>query len=78
MCFRRLADDSGRLKRAYEIAAATLWLPVQSPRGLLEFERIADEQGAMRTATPPSWLPVPGGPTALREADVSLRESIKQ
>jgi hypothetical protein len=69
---KRMAAHSGRLKRKYEQAAASPWLPFQLEPELAESEasRIADEQGAVPTAEPPPW--VPRGPsTALSKASMT-------
>jgi hypothetical protein len=55
---KRMAAEYGRLKRSYEQATATPWLPLQFPRGAFEEgDRIAKEQGAIPAPEPPSWLP---------------------
>jgi hypothetical protein len=59
----RVAAEIGRQRRKYERAAAQPWLPVEPPLEPVEFRKIADEQGAVPTAKPPSWfrsnLPIP-------------------
>jgi hypothetical protein len=67
----RLAAYFGRLKRKYENAAETPWLPVEPPRGADEPSKIADEQGAMRTRKPPLWARDFGAAAAPSEAAVS-------
>jgi hypothetical protein len=57
--FKRLAAYYGRMKRKYEQAASTPWLAVEWDFGTSESSRIADEQGAVPTAAPQSWLGVP-------------------
>jgi hypothetical protein len=68
---RRLAADCGRLKRSYEKATETPWLPVEPSLGAVECSRIADEQGATRTRNPPSWARDFGAAAALSKAAVS-------
>jgi hypothetical protein len=68
---RRLAEDCGRLKRSYEKAAETPWLPVEPSLGAVECWRIADEQGAMPTRRPPSWARDFGAAAALSKAAMS-------
>jgi hypothetical protein len=58
-----MAAEIGRQRRKYERAAAQPWLPVERTLEPDEFRKIADEQGAVPTAKPPSWfrsnLPIP-------------------
>ncbi len=69
--YKRLAAYHGLLKRKYEKAAAMPWLPVESDTEPSEYSRIADEQAALPTAEPPSWLTVPGAATGLSKSAVS-------
>jgi hypothetical protein len=50
----RVAAEIGRMRREYERAAVQPWLPVEPPLEPVEFRKIADEQGSVPTAKPPS------------------------
>jgi hypothetical protein len=52
----RVAAESGRMRRKYERAAVQPWLPVERTLEPDELRKIADEQGAVPTAKPPSWF----------------------
>jgi hypothetical protein len=63
----RIAAERGRLKRKYEQAATSPRIPIGNLDLGSETERIAEEQGVLWTAEPPTW--VPSGPsTALPKA----------
>ncbi len=51
----RVAEDEGRMRVKYELAAASPWLPVEPDPQVSELERLADEKGSPLLESPPPW-----------------------
>jgi hypothetical protein len=70
---KRIAAEQGRLKRKYEQAAASPWIPIGAADLGHETLRIAEEQGVVWTAEPPPWA-TGGRSTALPKASATPGE----